>query len=152
MKERLDKLDRQLEALESKIEAAEAEHLAAVASGQPELVAAALKARLDRLVKKEEAVAQERAALELQLSGAALFFSLLHLAAFMASRIHNPAPHGKRHGRSLHLHRPVNATKSHNVHSTQQQANLERSFCLLKQRLCPHCSGWRASASCWLLS
>ncbi len=56
VKEWLEKLDGQLKALKSKIEAAEAEHLAAVASGQPELVAAALKARLDRLVKEKELV------------------------------------------------------------------------------------------------
>jgi hypothetical protein len=83
LQQRVGKLDEQLEALERDIKAAEADHLAAVASGQPEPVADALKARLDRLVEKEKVVLQQRGELQAQIIGLLVSTPALCMALLM---------------------------------------------------------------------
>ncbi len=72
LQQHLGELNKQLEALESKIEAAEAQ---AVASGKPEAVIAALKARLDSLVEEKKVILQQRGELKAKVPGNAVLLS-----------------------------------------------------------------------------
>jgi hypothetical protein len=79
LQQQLGELNKQLEALESKIEAAEDQHLEAVASGKPEAVIAALKARRDRLVEEKKVVLpvvlQQRGELQAKVPGNAVHYA-----------------------------------------------------------------------------